>query len=187
MGHKHQKACSKTSSSRDEPHHSFEIQPRRAETSAGAFVGGYTRRVTPVPIPNTVVKPAGPMILLQRESRSLPAFSFRTPISKRGRGSFLRRIPAAQSGIRVSPPPGHGATRRPAVADHPGLTSSIAATLGSREVGPGSVAGGCGGGLRIELPKSLPRDQRNESACPRQLRRGHGARREEHEYRPVAP
>src|SRR5436190_9450569 len=39
------------------------------------FVGGYTRRVTPVPIPNTVVKPAKPMILLQRESRSLPALN----------------------------------------------------------------------------------------------------------------
>ena len=39
------------------------------------FVGGYIRRVTPVPIPNTVVKPAEPMILLQRESRSLPALN----------------------------------------------------------------------------------------------------------------
>ena len=44
-----------------------------AETSRQAFVGGYTVGVTPVPIPNTVVKPDGPMILLPRESRSLPA------------------------------------------------------------------------------------------------------------------
>ena len=52
-----------------------EIQLRCAETPIGVFVGGFTRRVTPVPIPNTVVKPAGPMILLQRESRSLPALN----------------------------------------------------------------------------------------------------------------
>src|SRR3954463_13712453 len=45
------------------------------ETSARGFVGGYIRRVTPVPIPNTVVKPAEPMILRQRESRLLPAFT----------------------------------------------------------------------------------------------------------------
>ena len=72
--------------------HSFEIRLRRPETCDGVFVGGYTRRVTPVPIPNTVVKPAGPMILLQRESRSLPAFSYGTPIVKSGRGSFLRGL-----------------------------------------------------------------------------------------------
>src|SRR5687767_6614804 len=51
----------------------LETQPGRLETADRVFVGGYARRVTPVPIPNTVVKPAGPMILLQRESRSLPA------------------------------------------------------------------------------------------------------------------
>ena len=45
------------------------------ESGSGSLVGGYTRRVIPVPIPNTVVKPAGPMILHQRESRSLPAFN----------------------------------------------------------------------------------------------------------------
>jgi hypothetical protein len=44
-----------------------------------AFAGGYTRGATPVPIPNTVVKPAGPMILRQRESRSLPAIYIPTP------------------------------------------------------------------------------------------------------------
>src|SRR4029079_13708853 len=48
---------------------------RRPETGDAGFVGGFIRRVTPVPIPNTVVKPAEPMILRQRESRSLPALN----------------------------------------------------------------------------------------------------------------
>src|SRR6476469_7532129 len=47
----------------------------RPSPAGRAFVGGYIRRVTPVPIPNTVVKPAEPMILRQRESRSLPALN----------------------------------------------------------------------------------------------------------------
>ena len=45
----------------------------RPETAGRAFVGGYTVGETPVPIPNTIVKPDEPMILLPRESRSLPA------------------------------------------------------------------------------------------------------------------
>jgi hypothetical protein len=59
--------------------------PRSAgRTTAGrAFVGGYTRGVTPVPIPNTAVKPAGPMILRQRESRSPPALIPSNPSSVR--------------------------------------------------------------------------------------------------------
>src|SRR5215212_9308950 len=68
--------------------HCRENQPGRASPPARVFVGAYTRRVTPVPIPNTVVKPAGPMILLQRESRSVPAFIKRTPVRK-DRGSFF--------------------------------------------------------------------------------------------------
>jgi hypothetical protein len=61
---------------RVEPHSSLvKYSPGRLYRPAGAFVGGHTRRVTPVPIPNTVVKPAGPMILLQRESRSPPALN----------------------------------------------------------------------------------------------------------------
>ena len=43
------------------------------------FVGGHIRRDTPVPIPNTVVKPAEPMILPQRESRSPPALNMQSP------------------------------------------------------------------------------------------------------------
>ncbi len=58
-----------------EPQHHLNKQPGRAETLDRVFVGGFTSRVTPVPIPNTVVKPAGPMILLQRESRLLPALN----------------------------------------------------------------------------------------------------------------
>jgi hypothetical protein len=38
------------------------------------FAGGYIVGATPVPIPNTAVKPDKPMILPQRESRSPPAF-----------------------------------------------------------------------------------------------------------------
>src|SRR6185369_5419307 len=75
---------------------------RHPETADAGFVGGYTRRVTPVPIPNTVVKPAGPMILLQRESRSLPAFSIRTPVRKH-RGSFLRVIRSNRGFFDVRP------------------------------------------------------------------------------------
>src|SRR6059058_6475193 len=74
------------------------ITSGRALPPDRAFVGGYIGRVTPVPIPNTVVKPAKPMILLQRESRSLPAFLQRAPISKRDRGSFFAR--ALVRGIR---------------------------------------------------------------------------------------
>jgi hypothetical protein len=47
--------------------------PRRLERAGGVFAGGHACGATPVPIPNTAVKPAGPMILLQRESRSPPA------------------------------------------------------------------------------------------------------------------
>ena len=61
-----------------EPHQSLsKFNLRRPETGDAGIVGGYIRRVTPVPIPNTVVKPAEPMILLQRESRSLPAFKLK--------------------------------------------------------------------------------------------------------------
>src|SRR5207253_8468208 len=68
---------------------SLEIQPARPETFERVFVGGHIGGVIPVPIPNTVVKPAKPMILLQRESRSLPALN-RTPGPK-GRGFFFAR------------------------------------------------------------------------------------------------
>ena len=59
--------------------------------TGGTFVGGYICGVTPVPIPNTVVKPAEPMILLQRESRSLPAL-FKNPRSQKDRGFFVAPI-----------------------------------------------------------------------------------------------
>ena len=48
----------------------------------GGFVGAHTHRATPVPIPNTAVKPVGPMILLQRESRSVPAINMSPSIDK---------------------------------------------------------------------------------------------------------
>src|SRR5215213_5687852 len=49
-----------------------------------ALAGGHTRGETPVPIPNTAVKPAGPMILPQRESRSPPALN-KSPRPLKGR------------------------------------------------------------------------------------------------------
>ena len=59
------------------------------ETASRSFVGGYIRRVTPVPIPNTVVKPAEPMILLQRESRSLPALNASPGLHQKTGALFL--------------------------------------------------------------------------------------------------
>ncbi len=72
---------------------SCNLQFRRPLPGAGTFVGGYIGRVTPVPIPNTVVKPAEPMILLLRESRSLPALNKNPGPFNKDRGSFfcLRR------------------------------------------------------------------------------------------------
>ena len=58
------------------------------------FVGAHTHRATPVPIPNTAVKPVGPMILLQRESRSVPAFNFE-PLDRKVEGFFVGQITAA--------------------------------------------------------------------------------------------
>src|SRR6266487_4975648 len=55
------------------------------------FVGAHTHRATPVPIPNTAVKPVGPMILLQRESRSVPAFK-QQPLDRKVEGFFVALI-----------------------------------------------------------------------------------------------
>src|SRR5437868_4195261 len=65
--------------------------PRRPQPAGAGFVGGYTRGVTPVPIPNTAVKPAGPMILRQRESRSLPALNENPSIMRMVEGFFFAR------------------------------------------------------------------------------------------------
>ena len=56
------------------------------------FVGAHTHRATPVPIPNTAVKPVGPMILLQRESRSVPAFKVE-PLDRKVEGFFIALFP----------------------------------------------------------------------------------------------
>ena len=64
----------------------------------GGFVGAHTHRATPVPIPNTAVKPVGPMILLQRESRSVPAFK-QQPLDRKVEGFFfgvLGELPLAR-------------------------------------------------------------------------------------------
>src|SRR5438876_3299144 len=80
---------------RAEEPHIHEIQSGRAETFVQIFVGGYSGRVTPVPIPNTVVKPAAPMILLQRESRSLPALN-KNPGHDEWSGFFFLLLPDEQ-------------------------------------------------------------------------------------------
>ena len=67
-----------------------EHRPTPPETAAWVFVGAFTVRVTPVPIPNTAVKPHGPMILLQRESRSAPAIN-QKPRVPQNPGLFLLR------------------------------------------------------------------------------------------------
>ena len=88
-----------------------EIEPRLHEsttTVAGpqpagdGIVGGYTRGVTPVPIPNTAVKPAGPMILRQRESRSPPALNTKAPDPSPDRGLSLFPVVVLTQVIEMS-------------------------------------------------------------------------------------
>ena len=56
------------------------------------FAGGYIVGATPVPIPNTAVKPDKPMILLQRESRYCRLYTVDPgPRFSEDRGSFLSR------------------------------------------------------------------------------------------------
>src|SRR5947207_1131953 len=69
------------------------------------LAGGYTRGATPVPIPNTAVKPAGPMILLQRESRSPPALNKRTPATPQSAGVLFLRSLIRESSSQFSPVP----------------------------------------------------------------------------------
>ena len=56
------------------------------------FSGGHSERDTPVPIPNTVVKPPAPMVLgSSRESRSLPGI-IRKPALETGRAFSFDRV-----------------------------------------------------------------------------------------------
>ena len=48
-------------------------------TAVTEFVGDQSGGVTPDPFPNSAVKPTTPMILQQRESRSLPTYEPRRP------------------------------------------------------------------------------------------------------------
>ena len=68
---------------------------RRRPTDAADLVGDQSARVTPVPIPNTAVKPCTPMILLTRESRSSPTYEPRPP--KADGALFMRR----PDGVRI--------------------------------------------------------------------------------------
>src|SRR6188768_55528 len=66
------------------------------------FPGGYRSRVTPVPIPNTEVKPAtadGTVRVTAWESRSLPGFFLNGPSGSFQTGRFLfGRQPACMHG-----------------------------------------------------------------------------------------
>ena len=53
-------------------------RPTGLNAPVGRFPGDHTCGATPVPIPNTAVKPAGPMIVQSRESRSSPGSSIRS-------------------------------------------------------------------------------------------------------------
>jgi hypothetical protein len=76
-----------------ELHHHLKQPPDRRETGDQALAGGYIRGATPVPIPNTAVKPAEPMILPQRESRSPPALNKSPDPPTKDRGFLLRGRP----------------------------------------------------------------------------------------------
>lgn len=54
----------------------------------GRFPGDHTCGATPVPIPNTAVKPAGPMIVQSRESRSSPGSHTESPPEPHGPGGL---------------------------------------------------------------------------------------------------
>src|SRR5207244_9043670 len=64
------------------------VAPRDGEPQAAKFAGGHRIRVTPVPIPNTEVKPDtadGTVWETVWESRSLPALFLEARSSKDGR------------------------------------------------------------------------------------------------------
>src|SRR5689334_13537072 len=64
----------------------------RTETPGTKFAGGHRSRVTPVPIPNTEVKPAtadGTIWETVWESRSLPALILKTPDVSHHVGRFV--------------------------------------------------------------------------------------------------
>lgn len=64
-------------------------RPAGLNPPAGRFPGDHTRGATPVPIPNTAVKPAGPMIVQSRESRSSPGSSTQARPSPKDRRAFF--------------------------------------------------------------------------------------------------
>lgn len=66
-----------------------EIRPAGLNPPAGRIPGDHTCGATPVPIPNTAVKPAGPMIVQSRESRSSPGSHIEKPILPKGRMGFF--------------------------------------------------------------------------------------------------
>ena len=93
-------------------------RPAGLNPPAGRLPGDHTRGATPVPIPNTAVKPAGPMIVRQRESRSSPGSSIpESPPIPPGSGGFLCAPLSSHAPIILVPSPiiNFRAPSRPAV------------------------------------------------------------------------
>ena len=88
-----------------------ESRATRLNALAARFPGDHTRGATPVPIPNTAVKPAGPMIVQSRESRSSPGPIPDSPAGSTSLRGYLLRAP-------------HRATRTEASARHPRSATS---------------------------------------------------------------
>src|SRR5471030_3015255 len=105
-------------------------------TPGSKFAGGHRIRVTPVPIPNTEVKPDtadGTAWETVWESRSLPALFYDQARREQSRRAFslyataiapARRTPDAQTPSpreteRAPPRPAHRASPPPAPARHP--------------------------------------------------------------------
>src|SRR6478672_2408543 len=73
------------------------VAPRSSRPQAAKFAGGHRIRVTPVPIPNTEVKPDtadGTVWETVWESRSLPALIVKARSSKDDRAFFLYAAPS---------------------------------------------------------------------------------------------
>src|SRR6266550_3102975 len=84
------------------------LAPRaKAGTPGSKYAGGHRIRVTPVPIPNTEVKPDtadGTARETVWESRSLPALFARARSSKDDRAFFVCALPLYSRRLELAPP-----------------------------------------------------------------------------------
>ena len=95
-----------------------ESRATRLNALAARFPGDHTRGATPVPIPNTAVKPAGPMIVQSRESRSSPGPYFKKPHGSPGSvGLLAARIALNNSDLKWT----MGRVRRVGRPNHPSI------------------------------------------------------------------